>query len=106
MKTIGRCENCNNWRDSIPVDSDIRKPVSVGKCKISDDKISLGDWALSKFGCIYWEDNHNPHPDYPAKSVQDLRIEDLERENDAAFIKIQELSRALAAQGIDPTQLP
>lgn len=45
-------------------------------------------------------------PNYPAKSAQDLRIEDLERENEAAFQRIQELSRALVDLGFDPTQLP
>jgi len=43
---------------------------------------------------------------YPTKSAQDLRIEDLERENDAAFQRIQELSRALVDLGFDPTQTP
>jgi len=43
---------------------------------------------------------------YPTKSVADLRIEDLQRENDAALEKIEQLSRALVDLGFDPTQLP
>ena len=43
---------------------------------------------------------------YPVKSAQDLLIEDLRRENDAAFEKIEALSRALVDLGFDPTQLP
>jgi hypothetical protein len=44
--------------------------------------------------------------DYPTKSVADLRIEDLQRENDAALEKIEQLSRVLVYLGFDPTQLP
>jgi hypothetical protein len=44
--------------------------------------------------------------DYPTKSAQDLLIEDLRRENDAALEKIEQLSRALVDLGFDPTQLP
>jgi len=43
---------------------------------------------------------------YPVKSAQDLLIEDLRRENDAALEKIEQLSRALFDLGFDPTQLP
>lgn len=43
---------------------------------------------------------------YPTKSIQDLFIEDLQRENDAAFERIQKLSKALLELGFDPTQLP
>jgi hypothetical protein len=43
---------------------------------------------------------------YPVKSAQDLLIEDLRRENDAALEKIEQLSRALVDLGFDPTQLP
>jgi len=43
---------------------------------------------------------------YPTKTAQDLIIEDLQRENDAALEKIQQLSRALFDLGFDPTQLP
>lgn len=52
----------------------------------------LEDW-LSESGPI----------NYPSLSKQDLRIADLERENDAAFEKIKELSEALVALGYDPT---
>jgi hypothetical protein len=44
--------------------------------------------------------------DYPIKSAADLRIEDLQRENDAALEKIEALSSALVDLGFDPTQLP
>jgi len=43
---------------------------------------------------------------YPTKTAQDLIIEDLQRENDAALEKIEALSRALVDLGFDPTQLP
>jgi hypothetical protein len=43
---------------------------------------------------------------YPTKSAQDLLIEDLRRENDAALEKIEQLSSALFDLGFDPTQLP
>lgn len=44
-------------------------------------------------------------PNYPTRSREELRIEDLERENDDAFLKIQQLSEALVSLGYDPTQL-
>lgn len=40
---------------------------------------------------------------YPFKSLQDRIIEDLRRENDAAFELIKDLSNALADLGYDPT---
>lgn len=43
---------------------------------------------------------------FPVKSVQDLMIEDLQAENEAAFQLIQRLSRALYDLGYDPTRLP
>jgi hypothetical protein len=43
---------------------------------------------------------------YPTKSSADLRIEDLQSENDAALEKIEALSRALVDLGYDPTQIP
>lgn len=40
---------------------------------------------------------------FPVKSAKDLKIEDLELENAAAFRKIQILSRAIFELGYDPT---
>jgi len=44
-------------------------------------------------------DAHN----YPTLSEKDLRIADLERENEAAFERIQELGAELVRLGFDPT---
>ncbi len=55
------------------------------------------------------EKDENPKsgdPHYPVKAAADIRIETLQRENDAAFEKIRQLSRALVDLGYDPTQLP
>ena len=58
------------------------------------------DAAMESLPDGFWE-----NPNYPTKSAADLRIEDLERENDAAMEKIEQLSRALVDLGFDPTQI-
>lgn len=60
-------------------------------------------------GAVYQKEQEPRKPDlpnYPTKTAEQLQIETLERENDAAFEKIVKMSRALADFGIDPTQLP
>jgi hypothetical protein len=62
--------------------------------------------SYKDFGCIAWQDRRRGNlPNYPSKTPEQLRIEDLERENDAALEKIVALSNALCSLGYDPTQL-
>ena len=59
------------------------------------------------FGCIHWQGKPSPiRPGCPSKTQEQLRIEDLEAENDAALEKIAKLSLAIYELGYDPTQLP
>lgn len=55
-------------------------------------------------GWLVWKEDEASEK-WPIKTAQDLKIEDLQRENDAAFERIQKLSAALVSLGYDPTQL-
>lgn len=45
-------------------------------------------------------------PNYQTTTAEERMIEDLRRENNAAFRRIQQLSEAIVTLGYDPTQLP
>jgi len=53
----------------------------------------------------YWETTkrHYPLANYPPRTAKDLEIDDLKRENEAAYQRIQELSAELVRLGYDPT---
>jgi len=91
MKTIGTCGDCVSWTRT----SDCR-----GKCS------AIGEDHGEYFGCIHWQGKRTPLANYPTRSRLELENEDLRSENNAAFVKIQQLSEALVALGYDPTQLP
>lgn len=59
------------------------------------------------FSCVHFgsrdKSHHFPSENYPTLTAQDLEIEGLKRENDAAFQRIQELSAEIARLGYDPT---
>ena len=98
MKTIGYCEGCKWW---IPI------PImgNAGVCKHME---AMYDFTTRKsYGCIHWEPKESRTSEhFPLKSEQDLKIEDLQRENDAAFLEIQRISRIIVGLGYDPTQKP
>jgi len=108
MKTIGTCENCEHWTDCAIANPELYKPGEYGDCAKWNPVVNVKRVTLGAFGCIHWQDKgRKPDlPNYPTKTPEQLRIETLERENDAAFEKICQLSKALAEFGIDPTQLP
>ena len=96
MKTIGTCENCQFWNqaDNEP----------FGTCETFENGFKMSTYQ--NFGCLAWKNRRHANlPNYPSKTPAELRIEDLERENDAAFKRIEQLSRAMVALGYDPTQL-
>lgn len=110
MKTIGYCEGCKwwgqPWEDHGKIAASCprltRNDLWDGGCRVYDDSDPIT--TEKDFGCIYWEAKESGT--WPLKSEQDLKIEDLQRENDAAFERIQKLSKALVDLGYDPTQLP
>ena len=101
MKTIGTCKECKWWKDSHEIN-----PVSlVGKSGVclNHSIFNAQFSSMGDFGCIYWEAKDKPEYKYPTKTKQDLEIEDLKRENEAAFQRILELSNFLVSLGYDPT---
>jgi len=96
MKTIGTCKDCKWWNGQETSDG------RIGICKVPI-KARDGAWSPPDYGCIHWESKSKSLDNYPTKTKQDLEIEDLKRENDAAFQRIQELSNFLVSLGYDPT---
>lgn len=123
MKTIGTCKECKWWGDSLSEECDHRQCMSGNFTgNLYDEKRTKeglsyyhGVQTGPDFGCIHWEPK-NPHrgsdfnefinSNYPPRTADELRIEDLKRENDAAFARIKELSQMIVNLGYDPTKLP
>jgi len=133
MRTIGTCKDCRFWNKVDSDDSNSNeechhKAFGIDYYK-DHQSVELGAYDDSypittppNFGCIHWtpkpgfnpdwqeqavrrSEFHQPNPNYPSKTKEQLRIEDLERENDAALEKIVALSNALCELGFDPTQI-